>query len=344
VRRSVLARILLDSGVVIVLALILGGVGGLLYSKAQPRIYEATARVMVIADRDKSGLSDDLANAYLSAGRVRNYRSLLTSPALLERSISFHGLPTTATYLEKNLTVTSPRSTSLIDVTISAPNGQLAADSASAIAQEFVAAASELEQAHYLHVALIHGATVPTIPAHPTTARNVVNAGLALAVASAAVSVFVARRDPKLRYLTNVKSVGGVEVIGNIPIHKRTYLSGKRSEHRQTSMDRSRLDEIAERLLLRVNPEPRAVVELVSIDQRLGALMTDMLVHRLAEDRVSVTNVTQPGIGAVAVEAPPAAVRVGIVSSTRRWKVAAAFARDLKSDNRRALVVIVDGV
>jgi capsular polysaccharide biosynthesis protein len=343
VRRSVLARILLGSSVVILLALILGGVGGLLYSAAQPRSYEATARVMVIADRDRTGLSDDLANAYLSAGRVRNYRSLLTSPALLERSISFHGLPTTANFLEKNLTVTSPRNTSLIDVTISAPTGQLAADSASAIAHEFVAAASELEQAHYLHVVLVHDATVPTKPAHPHTARNVVNAGLALAVASAAVSVFVARRNPKLRYLTNVETVGGVEVIGNIPIHKRIYLSGRRSEHRRTAMDRSGLDEIAERLLRRVDPEPGAVVELVSIDHRLGALMTDMLVPRLA-DRVSVTNVAQPDIGAVAVEAPPAAVRVGIIPSACRWKEAAAFATDLKSDNRRALVVIVEGV
>lgn len=342
-RRSVLARILLDSGIVIVLALILGGVGGLLYSAAQPPRYEATARVMVIADRDRTGLSDDQANAYLSAGRVRNYRSLLTSPALLERSISFHGLPTTANFLEKNQTVTSPRNTSLIDVTISAPTGQLAADSASAIAQEFVAAASELEQAHYLHVVIVHNAMVPTKPAHPHTARNVVNAGLSLAVASAAVSVFVARRDPKLRYLTNVETVGGVEVIGNIPIRKRTYLSGKRSEHWQIALARSRLDEIAGQLLRRVNPEPGAVVELVSINPRLGALMSDMLVRRLA-DRVAVTNVDQLETGAVAVEAPPAAVRVGIIPSACRWKEAAAFAGDLKSDNRRALVVIADGV
>jgi hypothetical protein len=49
-------------------------------------------------------------------------------------------------------------------------------------------------------------------------------------------------------------------------------------------------------------------------------------------------------MGAVAVEAPPVAVRVGIIPSACRWKRAAAFARDLKSDNRRALVVIVDGV
>jgi capsular polysaccharide biosynthesis protein len=343
VRRSVLARILLDSGVLIVLALILGGVGGLLYSAAQPRSYTATARVMVIADRDYNGLSDDLANAHLSEGRVRNYRSLLTSPALLERSISFHGLPTTWNYLEKNQTVTSPGGTSLIDVTISAPTGQLAADSASAIAQEFVAAASELEQADYLHVALVHNATVPTKPAQPRTARNVINSGLALAVASAAVSVFVARRNPKLRYLTDVKTVGGVEVIGNISIRKRTYRSGRRSEHRETPKERGRLGEIAERLLRRVNPEPGEVVELVSNDRRLGALMTDMLVRRLA-DRVSVTNVTQPDMGAVAVEAPPVAVRVGIIPSACRWKRAAAFARDLKSDNRRALVVIVDGV
>jgi capsular polysaccharide biosynthesis protein len=343
VRRSVLARILLDSGVVIVLALILGGVGGYLYSAAQPRSYAATARVMVIADRDASGLSDYQANAYLSAGRVRNYRSLLTSPALMQRSIDFHGLPTTANYLEKNLKVTSPKDTSLIDVTVSAPTGQLAADYASAIAHEFVAAAAELEPAHFLHVVLVHPASVPPKPAQPVTARNVVNAGLALAVLSAAVCVFVARRNPKLRYLANVETVGGVEVIGNIPIRKRTYLSGKRSEHRQVANDRSRLGEVAERLLRRVNPEPGTVVEVVSKDHRLGALMTDMLGRRLA-DRSSVTTVTQPDMGGVAVEAPPAAVRIGIIPSRYRWKEAATFARDLKSNDWRALVVIVDGV
>lgn len=341
-RRSVLARILLDSGVVILLALILGGVGGYLYSAAQPRIYAATARVMVVADRDKTGLADDLANNYLSEGRVRNYRSLLTSPSLLERAITFHGLPTTATFLERNQTVTSPKGTSLIDVTISAPDPQLAADSATAIAQEFVAAASELEQAHYLHVRIVHEAAVPSTPANPVTSRNEANAGLALAVLTAIGSVFVGRRNPKLRYLNGLQTVGGVAVVGKIPIHKRTYLSGKRSEHRQTAVDPRRLDKLAERLARRAEPEPGMAVELMSIDARLGAVMTDILGRRLA-DRLSVT-VTQPATGGVAVQAPTATIRVAIIPSSCRWKKAVAFAGNLTSDGGRALVVIVDGV
>lgn len=341
-RRNVLARILLDSILVIVVAMLLGGIGGFLYSATEPRSYDATARVMVVADRDRtSGLSDDLANAYLSEGRVRNYRSLLTSPALLQRSITFHGLPTTATYLEQNLTVTSPRSTSLIDVTISSSDRQLAADSASAIAREFVAAASELEQAGYLHAVLVHDAPVPAKAAHPRTWPNVINGGLALAVASAALSVLVGRRNPKLRYLTDVRTVGGVEVIGSIPVRRRLFGLSKRSERLKRAADGKRLDAVAEVLRRRVKDEPGAI-ELVPADHRLGAVMTGLLSSRFA-DTVSVRNASQNPAGAVALQAPPTAVRLGVIPSACRWKDAAAFARKLKADGGQAFVILVNG-
>ncbi|UUO02949.1 hypothetical protein M4D79_06925 [Mycolicibacterium novocastrense] len=144
-RRSVFLRTLLEGVPVVAVALVLGALTGLVLSLAQPREYLATARVMVVADAIAEKPAG-LVTTFLSQRRVRNYRSLLTSPALMQRSISFHGLATTPEYLEENLTVTSPSETSLIDISVVGPTGQLAADYATAIATEFVAAASELER------------------------------------------------------------------------------------------------------------------------------------------------------------------------------------------------------
>jgi capsular polysaccharide biosynthesis protein len=378
VQRSVFGRILLHSSLAIVVALVLGALVGLVYSLAQQPVYAATARVIVIADPDPYTFTE-LPELYLSQRRVRNYRSLVTSLALLQRSIDFHGLPTTAEYLQKNLTITSPRDTSLIDITVSAPSGQLAADYASAIAQEFVAATSELEHRGAIHARVVAPGSVPSRPVRPRTAKNIANAALALALAAAVVSFYRARPNPKLSYLPNIRSIGGVPVVGAIAIGGRTYLQWRRSKLRQTAQISREVDRIADRLIaagppVGENPPPRQEAGrltpppplrylracfgdaegwlIVAADpephsdigkythNRWEELIGDELARRFTESRPTAGVATPPAT--VGTAARP--MHIGITSAGSRWNEVRRFADELRRDDRQAVLVIANEV
>ena len=367
--RRVFARVLLDGSRAIVVALILGALVGLVYSLAQQPVYAATARVLVVADPDQEPFSE-LGALYLSQRRARSYESLLTSLALMQRSIDEHRLPTTAEHLGKSLTITSPRGTSLIDITVTGPTGQLAADYATAITVEFVDATSQLEKKGAVHPRVVETAAVPPRPLRPRTAENIANGALALALAAAVASFYRARRNPKLSCLANIRTIGDVPVIGQIAVGERTCLARGRSRRRPMARISCEVDRIVERLIAagppvgekppapqaacRVTPPPafrylRAcfgdaagwLIVAVGHEHHIDAgkythdrweeVLSDVLARRLTESNAAVGTGARP-------------MYVGIISAGSRWSEARRFADELHGNDRQAALVIANGV
>jgi capsular polysaccharide biosynthesis protein len=338
VQRSVFSRVLLDSSRAVVIALVLGALVGLVCSLVQQPVYAATARIFVVADPDQKP-SGELAAMFLSQRRARSYLALLTSPALLQRAATVHRLPATAEYLEKNLTITSPRDTSLIDVTATAPTGQLAADYADAIAQEFVVATVELEKKRAVHARVLATAAVPARPFRPQTAENMANTALALALAAAVANFYRARRNPKLSYLPNIRTIGDVPVIGAIAIGGRTYLARRRSKRRQTAQISCEVDRIVERLIAAGPSIGGNRPEVVSPDGRVAALMSEVPARRLTESSPTAGAATSQAAVGTAVRP----THVGIISAGSRWNEARRFAQELHGNDRQAVLVIAKG-
>lgn len=377
-QRSVFGRILLDSSRAVVVALVLGALMGLVYSLRQQPVYTTTARVIVVADPDQRPFGD-LAALFLSQRRARDFLTLLTSPALLQRAVVVYGLPTTAEDLRKNLTITSPRDTALIDITVTAPTSQLATGYVIAIAREFVTAASELEKQGAVHVRVVDPAAVPPYRSYPRTTKNIVNAALALALVAVLASFYRARRNPKLGYLPDLRTIGDVPVIGVIEVGGRTHLAGRRSRDRQTAQLSQGVDRIAERLLatgksmaLDLPEQPAAcpatprpalrylracfgdaegwLIVAASREPDNGAgncqhsrwevLMSDLLALRITESRLAAR--TAKSLAAVGTTARP--MHVGIISAESRWDELRHFADELNENGRLAVLVIVNSV
>jgi capsular polysaccharide biosynthesis protein len=337
VRRDVFARVLFGNREAIAIALILGALVGLIYSLLQPPSYSATARVMVIVERG-GGMYDELATAYLTQKRVENYRTLLTSTSLLDRAIQAHGLPVSSRDLADNLTLGSPKDTSLIEITVAAPSPTLAADFASAIGQEFVAASAQLEGRAPIHSRLVGYAERPTSQENPRTTKNIVDAALAGAVLAIAFLIYRARTNPRLSYLTELSTIDGVPVLGHLAIDRQTYLSGQRSAVRQAAATKYIADELAERLMS-MDPQDQQF-QVICQDRRLGDLVADMLRRSLA-DRAPALATGRSVIPSVVSEGAEANVRVGVISAGSRWEDAKRFAEDIqKHGNRHALVVV----
>ncbi|WP_419179250.1 YveK family protein [Mycolicibacter engbaekii] len=211
---------------------------GLAYSLRQQPIYTTTARVIVVADPDQRPFAD-LAALFLSQRRARDFLTLLTSPALLQRAVVVYGLPTTAEDLRNNLTITSPRDTALIDITATAPTGELATKYVVTVAQEFVTAASELEKQGAVHVRIVDPAAVPPYRSRPRTAKNIVDAALALALVALVASCYRARRNPKLGYLPDLRTIGDVPVGRHKDAEKAWQVSilGEQRAHDASGVD-----------------------------------------------------------------------------------------------------------
>jgi len=376
VQRSVFGRVLLDSRRAVAVALVLGALAGLAYSLRQQPVYTTTARVIVVADPDQRPFGD-LAALFLSQRRARDHLSLLTSPALLQRAVVVYGLPTTAESLKDNLTITSPRDTALIDITVTAPTSQLATDYVNAIAQEFVTAASELEKQGAVHVRVVDTAAVPPYRSRPRTAKNMVNAALALAWVAVVTSFYRARRNPKLGCLPGIRTVGGVPVIGAITVGGRARLAGRRSRRQQAAQLSQGVDRIAERLVAAGTsveldlPEHEAtrplparpalrylracfgdaegwLIVAVSREPDIGkyqhsrweVLLSDLLALRISESRLAAH--AAMSLAAVGTAARP--MHVGMISAESRWDEARRFADELNENGRQAVLVIVHGV
>jgi capsular polysaccharide biosynthesis protein len=344
VQRSVFRRVLLDSSRAVVIALVLGALVGLVYSLVQQPVYAATARVFVVSDPDQKPYGE-LDAMLLSQRRARTYLALLTSPALLQGAIDEHHLHTTAEHLLKNMTGTSPRGTSLLDITATAPTGQLAADYATAIAQEFVAGVSVLEKSVLekkgaVHARVVATAAVSARPFRPRTAENIANAALALALAAAVANFYRARRNPKLSYLPNIRTIGDVPVIGAIAIGGRTYLARRRSRRRLTAQISCEVDRIVERLIAAGPPMGENRPEVVFADARVAALMSEVLARRLTESPPTAGAATWGAAVGTAVRP----MHVGIISAGSRWNEARRFAQELHGNDRQAVLVIANGV
>ncbi|WP_257720755.1 YveK family protein [Mycobacterium sp. JS623] len=321
----------------VAVALILGALVGLIYSLIQPPSYSATARVMVIAQRG-GGTFDELATSYLTQRRVENYRTLLTSVSLLDRAITSHGLPASSKELADNLTVGSPKDTSLIEITVSAPSPALAADFASAIAQEFSAASAQLEGKAPIHSKLVAYADLPTRPDKPRTTLNIINAALVGAVTAMALAVYGARTNPRLSYLPEISTIGGVAILGQMSIDKQMFSAGQRSAARQTAAVKINTDRLAERLLATgwVDQD----VEVVCRDRRLGDLVADMLKRSLT-DRAPVLATGRTVSTSKAAGVAGANMRVGVMAAATRWQDAKTFVEELQQHGERHALVIV---
>lgn len=319
----------------IIVALVLGALTGLVYSLSLPREYVATARVMVVADAmaDKPA---GLVTTFLSQGRVRNYRSLLTSPALMQRSISFHGLATTPEYLEEHLTVTSPSETSLIDISVVGPTGQLAADYATAIATEFVAAASEVERQGAIHVRIVRQAEVPTTAFRPQTAKNIIDFGTAGAVSAIVFHFYRARRNPRLRELPGVAKIAGLPVAGTVRLRRGAMLSRRRSADQSTAAAGGAVTSAAERLARVCEREGRGRVHFSSEDGRLAAQIGELFA-----DRVPVMQQTGANGAGAQGSADEDCLLVGVVSASSRLTRAERFAAGVAGKDDRAQMILV---
>ena len=184
-------RLILRNLKVVMVSTLLGifAAAGITFS--QTPIYQADVQLFVSTPSSALDIGALAQGSSFSQQRVISYAQIINGPATLNPVISALHLSYTETELAKHIKATAPLNTVLIDVTVSDPNAQLAADIANAIGNQFSSTASSLESSSgnsTVKVSMVKNAIKPPKPSSPKKTLNlllgiVLGFGLGIALA-----------------------------------------------------------------------------------------------------------------------------------------------------------------
>ena len=146
---------------------------GITYSETP--IYQADIQLFVSTPSSALDIGALAQGSIFSQQRVISYAQIINGPGTLNPVISALHLPYSEQKLAQRVKATAPLNTVLIDVTVSDPNAQRAADIANAIGNQFSATASSLESSggnSTVKVSMVKSAIAPTKPSSPKKSLN----------------------------------------------------------------------------------------------------------------------------------------------------------------------------
>jgi succinoglycan biosynthesis transport protein ExoP len=206
----------------LLVAMVLGGIAGLGLAAVAEKTYTARADVFVAANNGSA--TPDFANeAKYGQDQAENFAAVATREVVLRRVISDLGLDDTPGDLRKRVTASVPQNTSIISITAEDSSAEQAAAIANALATSISDAADELvsnrsQGTSPVRVETIEVATAPSIPTAPRPRVNLllgILLGLAVGVGAAALRDATASR---LRSAAQVADLVEAPVIGAVDV------------------------------------------------------------------------------------------------------------------------------
>jgi len=205
----------------IVLAGLLCPAAALVSSEATIPVYQATAKLVVVAKTDPGG---GTASAYegtlLSQQLVKSFAQILESRATAEAALRLDPQPFTPRQLQARVHAEPVTDTLLIDLTVEDIDAARAKRLTNSVARAFIAAVPRLQSSSALRVSLVEPALTPTAPIRPRTRLNVALGlllGLMLGVGLACLREFL---DRSVKTPEELEVAVSAPVVGTIPPFK----------------------------------------------------------------------------------------------------------------------------
>jgi succinoglycan biosynthesis transport protein ExoP len=214
-------RVIRKHAWLIVVAGLLSPAAALVSSAATTPVYQATAKLLVVAKTDPGG---GTASAYegtlLSQQLVKSFAQILESRATAEAALRLDPQPFTPRQLQSRVHAEPVTDTLLIDLTVEDTNAARAKRLTNSVARAFIAAVPRLQSGSALRVSLVEPALTPTAPIRPRTRLNVALGlllGLMLGIGLAYLREFL---DRSLKAPEELEIAAGAPVVGAIPPFK----------------------------------------------------------------------------------------------------------------------------
>lgn len=169
-------RIVRKNWITIIAITVLGISAALAYTLLQTPLYSASTRVFVSTQSGDSSAELAQGNTY-TLSRVKTYAEMATSERVLAGVVDTLGLDAQAHELARQVTATSVVETTIIEITATSTDPELAARIADETAVSLAEAVDEVEsvggQPSPVRLTTIQGARIPDAPVSPRPAINV---------------------------------------------------------------------------------------------------------------------------------------------------------------------------
>ena len=212
---------LLRINLVLIIATSLVGVGAATaYSLTRTPQFEAQSTVFVSTQTADSVQELNQGSNFTQA-RVKTYVSLASTPIVLGPVIARFQLPVTEDALNKQVTVSTPSGTTLIEIAVRDPDPTKAALVSNAVASSLTAAVEQIETpsgqtVSPVKLALVRPAAVPLRPVTPRVMLNIAVGLLVGLVIGLGVAVLRRLLDTRIRSDRDVAQVTKVPVISAV--------------------------------------------------------------------------------------------------------------------------------
>lgn len=210
---------------ILVVTLAAGGITGVISMTRTPQ-YTATAGEFFGTATGASPGEIAQGNTYIQ-DQMSSFGQLATSPLVLAPVISDLGLPTTVKDLARVITVSTPRNTVIMQISVVGPDPAQAAAIANAVGKQVAAAVADIgprlsNGKSLVTVRSIQEAIPPTIQSSPNTRRNVALALVAGFLLGCALVVARNLLDTRVRDADVVNELTTLPVLGAIR-HSRAF-------------------------------------------------------------------------------------------------------------------------
>lgn len=177
-------------------------------------VYTATASMYVLAQNESSQDSANLSTDLNASQMISNdVATLLTSDRVLDETAQDVGLEDLDAY---ETSVTSETTSRVIQLSVTGPDAQTAADIANGMVDNVSAIAREVMSIESVN--LIDAATAPASPSGPNRPLYVVVAAMAGLFLAVAIVVVADMLNTKVRNQEEVEELLGIPVIGRVPM------------------------------------------------------------------------------------------------------------------------------
>lgn len=218
-------RILHKNWALILILTILGGSAGALMSFLTTPLYQSTTQLYVSVRNEGAGGSGELVQGTSFARQVvASYVDIVNTDLVLGPVIDELGLDRTPGQLATQMASSAPVNTALINITVTDPDPELAANIANAAAASFTTAVSEyLEKPEgdapsLVQLRTVQTAQVPVRPASPNIPLNIVLGTLVGLAAGIGVAALRTVLDTRIHSSHDIENVTDAPLLGGIAL------------------------------------------------------------------------------------------------------------------------------
>lgn len=188
--------------------------------------YTATSSIYILSSGNNSVV--DLSALQISSQLTADYQQLVTSRTLLEDVINKLQLDTTYDVLSKTISVSNPTDTRILNISVTNPDPQLAADISNEISNQAKIYLPEIMKCDAPSV--YEKARVPEKKSSPSTSKNTALGGLLFAILYCAYLVVKFLMDDTFKTPEDINKMFGVPPIAIVPEEKINGLKEKRRD------------------------------------------------------------------------------------------------------------------